>query len=359
MSDVMLSDAAPLLHMEQFYTAQKVRGITHTQLASQCNWLNFYARRVLPYHRYDLTNTTSTNFIYPVGGENYSNRELTVVIGVRDDDSGENPAEYVRVSSSTMGGISSTYNQRAISESGSLNNYVTRGPGDDDVSVEYFFVPASITGDTVELIEILVNGSSAIDGVGAWELPPGDGGSTVGGVPLSTSKISSTINNAIDFSRFYPGANIRSVEIVEFTNASHEGCLNHGRIFFSCGRPHTGSPMNLNATSAADLPAGGIYFPPCQGVKGRNYVTVHGAVWGSGTSTPTVALKSESLSYTGSTISLTGSNLWQPFGSNSASSGFGAKTTFTGRADPDGDWLYLNTSGTVNIYACTLWVEES
>jgi hypothetical protein len=365
MADVKIPDTPGFVEKEHVYTAQPVRALTMWEFAQQHNWLNFYARRVYPYRRYGAENTTNTNFVYPVGGEDYSTRELFVLVGIRHDEIREEVrvGETISVSSSYMGGIGTN----AISTSTAYDqlnyDYAQLSPLTDDVGVSYYFVSVPVSGETVELIEVACDDGSFIDGVGAWELPPGVGESSVGGVPMATSKIPDTANFSIDMADYFPGVDIAASDIQDNIKSSKHGCLEHGRIFFHCGRPHTNSSVDWSISSGTgvEVPPGGIFFPPCQGIEGQDYVTVHGAVWGSAPGSNVVSIKSESLSYTASGISLSTTNQWYPYSSNSAAAGSwsGNPSTFTGRADPDGDWLFLELDGPQSLYAVTLWVENT
>lgn len=358
MADIRLVDEPQILSKEEFYTGREVKDMTVSSILDQANYLNFYARRSLPYRRISLSNPedTSVQFIYPVDGEDYSQRRLLVLVGARNAASESTIQKTVTMTSTTMNGSINTY--RVADASNSAVSFAVTKPEISDLHVQYYIGEVDITGGTDELIEL----GGIIDGYGAWELPPGVGSSIAGGISPSTSKIQSGVTSAIDRSSVYPGGGVTSSDVSSIAEESHHGCLSHGRIFFSCGRNNNLSSAKWSMTSGSEHPIGGIYFPPCQAMPGRDYINISAAVWVS-SGIGDIAIRSEGLSYTGSYVSAAHSNKWIPWGSSRAyGTGSdvhdGSKSTLTGRAKATGDWLYIVANSSVEVRSVTMWVEE-
>jgi hypothetical protein len=354
---IKMPDFFPTQEKREANTAMHVKDITFVKLADALNWLNFYGRRCQPYTMYSPTDLFQDTFPIPVGGADYTQRYLCVLVGVKrhDDSSSSN----LRISSTTLGGLDSgNYKEKLL-----LAN-----PGavtDTDDTVSYFVEPVEVTGNKIELIEVYRLGGY-LDGVGIWELPQNTSLTTIfGGRATNTAAINSTASGSIQPVNFFSGRNIVTSDIEDCIN-SHDGCWGvHGRIFF---RALKTSIVTSSVGTYVKVPVGGIRFPKTQGVTGRSYVNIGCLIKCKVSSGSGYArLYSEGLSYSGSAASFSNSTLlWQPKNSISNTDWDSDYDTYlTGRADPDGDWVYLeikieeSEESILEIEDLIMWVEES
>ena len=361
MADIKLPDGFNAITDEECFTAMNVAFQYFTKSADAINYLNFFMKPTIPLRVYSQ-GSQEVWMPYPVSAVGPATRRVIVGVGIDQIFSSDGSPELT-VTSSGVG----TSVDVALGEGNTVTGSFPLSPEEQDAPLRYIFTPLTLsaTNGQVDLIEALLSGvgpGTAIRAFGVWELPEGTiDTSAIGGILRGRARISSTVTDSVDPSQFFPGKSITSTETDKiFDNTIVYG--NPGRIFWAGGlRPITGGFTTRNEhiwSGAGDIPYLGVRFPPYQAKEGQTYVPIKAIVY-SEASAGNINLYSESLTYSGGTTTLSTANRYYP-GGYTNSTWSTSITPLSGRADPNGDWIYINADDTpTKITQCIMWIDDS
>lgn len=244
---------------EETNAGRPVRWITSTAAAQMANYLNFYARRVIPWSDWQTGSggiyPTSFSFVAPIDGTDYSQRILTCVFRLSRVDSQDSDVGYVQldVTSSTGGSVT------AVVVSG---NAINIWDNDNEGNMVYAVVDVDVTGSKrEEMIASLNTAMSATSwafcGYGAWELPPKSDGTVAGdfGLALGTASCPDTASEAVKHYNYYIGSPV-DTDANDINKASIPGFNKHRRVIHNLGVIDTPNNRKLFELSTATVGGG-------------------------------------------------------------------------------------------------------
>ena len=250
MSDVQLLDMPEqlLVSDDEVFIGHPVRSWTWTNFAHLCNWLNFHARKTLPYARYLTGSPSEVQFVFPVGRPGYSTRKLTVVVGLVGT-SIEASLQEVKFKSSTIA-------PSWITKSAALGSFSTSWEYvSSEADICYVICDLTVTAGRNELVTIQATGMR-IDGFGAWELPPKMGGADCaslgnGGLESGVASIDDAVLSVCQAPPFFIGEPI-DLDVGALQSAHESAWRRNRRIIASIGA----GDFSVSASHGLDLHTG-------------------------------------------------------------------------------------------------------
>lgn len=383
MGNIFIPHSPQMSDSSSSRTALPVRSSQFVKWSDTINWLNFFARRVLPYRRMASShNTRSTSFLYPAGSpDTDQQRYLLVMVGLRlgyGSDTGS-PEDTVDIKSqANTTGISLDFEN------------VAAGAGFTHVDYQEDDKPISFITGRIEIEEGLnlislatTDVTSAIDGYAAWELPPGLYSYNVdGGLGLDVPSVDSGETHISDSTDYYSIENITSTKTDNIIDNAEVARKANGRIAFAAGGwgawngstyTYTGMRWECSSATFVKYPQGGIYLPPAQGVKGVEsggieYIRYKAAVLATCSTSASWAMYSEGLGASSSTQTFSTASPnpdWFTSGGNHDNDVTTWLASYDGvafNARASGDWVYLELkkgASNVNVYGIIIWQDDA
>lgn len=336
-------DHLRLLDDRETHTGEPVTEWTWTSLTDLTNWLNFSARKVMPYQRWGAGRAAAVSMIYPVDNPTYSTRFITVLVAVRLHTAAGSGTVTIKTSTDGTGVTVKVFeNPGAGGPTPAVSAQISEAP------IGTAIAHVEITGDTRELITLTPSSELQIDGFGAWELPPGmvlasGVGASRGIIRTRPSTLPSTTTDIIDPDDFRATQDV-DTDVGNVQTGTENAFARNRPIYFAAGVFGDVIGMLLETDSPSDndvfisLPQGGIYIPPGAVKLGATTRTIRvavyvqnqaagGSTWQTSTSTGT---------HTGETIGDQTAQ-WSPLGDPYSSSNDGATAT-VGVA---GEWITI------------------
>jgi len=263
MTKILLPDKVRQLTDDEVQTADPTLMGTFQDLAAALNYLNVYARTVLPWHQWG-TEQAAIEFVYPSTGGNYAQRQLGVMIAVSPAESGVEAPVTISLGSSSGSGntvVIQSFNAASAWLKGS------------EAEVQLYYLDVGFIPDSRELISVTTDlAFNQIVGVGAWELPPtGSGANPMSGPGLTIG--SASIDPALDAvildpSDFLSDDLIDAAQMAEIQVSSAAAWEHNRRIIFWGefeGDIAYLDPAGVGGhvvNTAYSYPTGGIACPP-------------------------------------------------------------------------------------------------
>jgi hypothetical protein len=351
---------------DEVFCGKMVRSMTWQEAANLCNYLNFFARRILPFTSFGVTGSTGPfEFIFPVSDPDYATRKLYVVCmigsGTLDYAAGAIELEVFGTTQATA--LSATFAEGKGTTTFSLTTemakvYVSRLP--------------QISGGKIEKITCNIATASPgrfFLGYGAWELPPNGTGiakSSKGGYLSTKACVTDTIDNVVDPIDFAILEDI-DTDVGVVQNAAKRAWYKERRIIHNCGYVATDSSdpaMNL-ATSTTnawtDVSDGGFYIPPYATRKDETTRNIRVGVHVGCSGSPPGHWRVSTSQGFSATDSIVNANLcWRPMSHANAvfdPDANGLQAT-VGTA---GEWINIQTNhigANPQIYQVVIWEDE-
>jgi hypothetical protein len=211
-TNIQLIDVPSFVTDEEVNVGKSDRGWTWLSMCEVINWLNFHARKILPFsHCHDShvglpIRLQKTTFIYPVDGPSYSTRYLTVVVGVSS-------ATYTPTGAAVDVTVTSSTDATGQTLTASVGS-VAAATSETEADTVYLAFRVAITSGKNELITIdcaeYGDDGGRIMGFGAWELPPTSGGAGVamssgGGLAAAKANLVQGSTSLLDPVNYYSG----------------------------------------------------------------------------------------------------------------------------------------------------------
>jgi hypothetical protein len=357
---------------EECATGEAVRFLTWSSAAHLINYLNFYARRVLPFNSWDPTYASTAgmdkvSFIYPLDEPTYSGsykRWLTCCIQIAQIQNADHAVADVTLTVDSETGAS-------ISKVVYANLTNVGFDVDDDDDVFYMFFDMEVDGSMIERITAsITNGTYvAIMGFAAWELPPAVGGEKVavqsGAIWEKHANIDDSISGVLDPDEFLPAEHI-DTDVSDIVTGQLNAWTDNRRIICSVGAadPDSTSIHTFAATTATtgawtSVIEGGLYVPAYAQQDGTTYHIIRAGIFMQNQDASSSAWRIKSSSYTSSEDNVANQVAqWRPMSiSNGDFDTGGAGLALT--VPTAGEWItievYQSVASNLEIYQVILW----
>lgn len=391
MADIRVPDYPTYVDSSLTNTARPVTSSQFVAFADMANWLNFNAKRVVPYSRilsgesWEGYSADAMQIPFSLDAPSDVTRYVIVYIGALINRTAETETGLLEVDVTLGNDTVSNSTTITLTSDGLTIGATTdmqRQASNKFIADGYAVLSVDYAGHYLVDVEIS-GGIGELDGMAIWELPPGViVKSARGGYAFNEGKIADTRVGALEPNDYWPTENITESGIDNLISSVGQAYDANKRVAFISGprcfdasnqsNMHFSSRMRLITPNVeAIVSDGGIYIPPMQPVRyntdfeENEYRSVllycFLAVRNEGTGSTDIRLGSEELSTTSSTITVTaGSNGWY-----SLSSGPHADystlpyncTPINLAVDPEGDWvnIYMDGNNTTYIDSVAMW----
>jgi len=357
---------------EECATAKPVRFLTWSSAAHLINYLNFYARKILPFNSWDPTGAETAgmdkvSFIYPLDEPTFSGsykRWLTCCIQIAQIQNADHAVADVTLTVDSETGAS-------VSKVVYANLTNVGFDVDDDDEVFYLFFNVEVDGSMIErVIASITNGTYvAIMGFGAWELPPAVGGEKVaekfGAIKEKHANIDDSISGVLDPDEYLPAEHI-DTDVADIVTGQLDAWTNNRRIICSVGAadPDTTAVRTFAATTATtgawtSVIEGGIYVPAYAQQDGTTVHVIRCGIFCKNTDASSSAWRIKSSGYTSSEDNIANQVAqWRPMSfSNGDFDTSGAGLPLT--VPTAGEWItlevYHSVASNLEVYQVIIW----
>jgi hypothetical protein len=252
---------------DEVFCGATVRSMTWQEAANMANYLNFFARRIVPFTSFGVTgNVGPFEFLFPVSDPDYSTRKLFVMCLI-----GSGTLDYA--AGAIVLDVSGTTQSSALSATFAEGKGNTTFALTTEMAKVYVNRLPQISGGVLEKMSCEITTASPgrfFLGYGAWELPPNGTGiakSSKGGYLSAKASITDTVDNVVDPTDFAILEAIDTdVDVIQ--NAATRAWYKERRIVQNCGYVDTsaGDPSMILTTATTSawttVSDGGFYIPP-------------------------------------------------------------------------------------------------